>query len=521
MSPASLRCLVVSVTVGIVFGLGCTSSSGGGAAAPDGGGATDGGLLADGGGAGPDGGGLGPDGGGLPDDQGSTVTGTVVDLYATDQGDVNVPLGPDKVEIAALVPVAGGGFMTIPAVVLPDGTFTIAGVPAGPYYVSYLSKKDASQEFVVTSERILDLGHVNLGRPTVGSATMPTSLTINATGLSPWHTDDRIQIFSSGAGALEAFADVFATGQQLMAGDTSLQNFAVDVSLFESPRLVDAAKGDTVTVTHFGAATTGTFAYQAITQVYAPAPFSQIDGQAVTVTGAFAAVPQRHATLRWNQPAFAARAAEVNPAAKLTSFELTVYAEPGGTRSTFPNPNVITAYVDATTMTPQDQTLDLAFGNPFPAAWPLYACLTTGFSVAWLETWTFTNSVCGTLDTIAAAPGVPVVASPRDLQVNGKPATGDTAGMGVTPTFTWKAPALGTAAGYGLAIFRRDAVGDWQGVTNIATQGTSVTVPPGLLQAGSQYFALLSANTRFDPKHSARYDNATSFAQAVSGLLSP
>jgi hypothetical protein len=460
-------------------------------------------------------GGVGAGGGGAGGGAagGQSVTGTSVDTYLTEGGEVRSPSMPDKLRIAALVPSATGTFTVLTSTLTPEGNFTIPVVPAGPYYlrVDFADGTGGFSDpsFFVTSDRSVNLNAVLLGRPDAhGPTKMPTLLTIEASGLAPWQNDDEIQLFSLGAGRLDVL-DHFGA----QAGDVQI---ATDLDLYDrrSMGLVEGDKGDRVMVTQQATATAGTLRYQATRGSFVARPFTQHDGAHVTITGAFQPAPQRNVSLTWNQAAFAALASDVNADAEVGGHYLGILADPAGPgrAAMGQDPSVLSAIVEAKDGS-RDQRVDLSFGDPFPAEWPL---------ILWVSAWFkhpdprvdigFHIGSWGPLQTMAQRPlGTPIT-PPRGLRVEGPK---------LTPKVSWDPPAIGQPAVYVVTLYQADEPGVWYFRGDILTEGRSVTVPRDVLLPTGAYVVSVEANTTYDPKQPYRRFPSGSYAQAVSAAIDP
>jgi hypothetical protein len=451
----------------------------------------------------------------------SDVTGTIVDTYITETGDVTQV--NTAVTLVALAP-AGSGFTMIPGTVAADGSFTIPDVPAGTFYLGLQSGGQISN-FVVTDQRTLDLGRVYAGRPdTTPITTTPTSLVLNLTGMNPWQDTDALEIFSHGAGAgsdLLSAAMAFPT-----AGDTSLKALPVDALQFFVPGQIEAAKGDTTFFTQLVSRTDGAFSYSSIGKSFKPAAFSLLDGQTTPVSGAFTDVPQQTVTLDWKRSLFAGLSAAVNPGAKLTSCDVYGFGEPGGaTRVTNTySPTILYGGDPAV----DDVMLKLSYGNPFPASWAAMGFVSARFSVSYLVPGTATTKnahatvdVSGTITDLAGGAVKPILGPPSALQIGGKDANAVNTGVGLSPVLSWSVPAVGTSAIYQVSVRKVDPnISAGSGAGRFITQGTSITLPPGVLESGSSYFVrvtALSAGSVTSPYKALPGATAT----AISGVFTP
>ena len=447
---------------------------------------------------------------------GMGVSGTSIDIRLTEGGEVSVPDGPDKLRVAALVPNSAGGFTVLTGTVNEDGTFVVPVVPAGLYYLrrEYSDGKGGWELFdlVATSERVVHLGSLYTGRPDVTWPQLPTPLSIAAENLSPWKAEDQLELFSLGADTT-LFIDGFRAEGQLHEGDTRTGALAVDLA-HSGMSLVDGEHGDRVTLTNLVSAMAGPMTYQTVAGSFDAAPFTLMDGQAATIAGSFAPTAQHQLSITWNQAAFAALASDVNAKAQAQSHSIWVYAEPAGQgrHAIASSPTVLSGYLDAQGES-MDQRFDFDYGNPFPAAWPLVANVSTEFVLGQdpYTRWGFIE-IWGTLDAMASAAVVPPISPPRVLRI---------AGPSLTPKISWDAPALGTPAAYFVQVYLHNGSDGWELPLWLWTQERSVTFPPGLLRARVPYYVSVQAVTTYDPKHPYSRPPAGAAADALSDVITP
>jgi hypothetical protein len=386
------------------------------------------------------------------------VTGTLADTYLVKGGQVTRAPDPAKVDLAALVPEQDGSLRVIPAQVKADGSFTIPGVPQGTYYLRR-GGPDGRFDYLITSERSIDLGRVFLGRPDVTFATKPTPVTIDATGLSPWAETDSLWLYSAEAATS---AVLHATQGAPAPGDTALHGFVYDTKALPRPALIDGSKGDSALffqrVTRKTA--NGDQEYTTIENVLAPPSFTQTDGQPTHLSGAFQPVPQTNVSLDVRPGAFAALAPQVSPDATLESIGIGVYPDPGAAAGlTGAAPPVLNLSLKPD----KDGVLDVSYGNPYPASWKLVIRANGFFSTklalpgqseakpsfGWVDTSVY-------VDDLATGPVAPRIGPAQKVQINGKDASGALAGVGSPVKLSWSAPALGTAAHYVILLERQD-----------------------------------------------------------------
>jgi hypothetical protein len=82
--------------------------------------------------------------------------------------------------------------------------------------------------------------------------------------------------------------------------------------------------------------------------------------------------------------------------------------------------------------------------------------------------------------------------------VNGLDGFSQQAGVGLTPTLAWGVPVPGPADGYTVQLLRIDGVGTppWTYVASIDTADTTLELPPGILEDGKEYVAIIRAYKR-------------------------
>jgi hypothetical protein len=449
------------------------------------------------------------------------VRGSLVDTHLTDTGAVQHAPDPASLTVAALVPSAGGGFDTFPGTLQADGAFSIPGVPQGAYYLDTRGPT-AAPTAVVTTARNVDLGLLLGGRPDAVAITSTTPLVLDATLPAPWQDGDMLMLFSLGAGAWgELYSDLAQT-----AGETTLTGYTYDCSLLSLPYLVDAGKGDKAYLTHLNNRPLGAGTYLTLDSVYGPPSWTQKEGMLSKLHGAFAAVPLQHVSLVFQRSAFDALIPAGNPAATLALHDVSAYVEPAGAgRSSGTAPPTL---FDAGDTDSGDVTLELDYGNPFPAAWSEVGTASAVYSIKLDVPWMgFPSSASGSvflyapLAALAAGPITPMVGPPGDVRINGQPAAAGLTSVGQTPKITWSAPALGHADMYRVVVSKVEE-GSRTRAGTVLTQGTEITLPPGILAPGSRYYLRITAQQgAYDPAQPYQWGESAGFADAITNILQP
>src|SRR5262249_34308054 len=139
------------------------------------------------------------------------------------------------------------------------------------------------------------------------------------------------------------------------------------------------------------------------------------------------------------------------------------------------------------------------YGNPFPASYGVIGAVQASYHVL-LNVTGPTKYVSGWVEVSApvdallhGGPLVPTMSQPQGITIAGHAATTDLTGVGTSPVIAWSARAVGTPPRSLVTIYAFEVTGRHL-AASIATAGTSVTVPPGLLQAGMTYAARVMAD---------------------------
>ncbi len=421
---------------------------------------------------------------------GTEVIGSYIDIYTYSAGVMNAPQDLRN-EVSALIPDGNGGFREIIGTGLADGTFTIPNVPLGLFYARIGSYT------VVTSARVLDVGRDIAGSPNELTAQSPSSdLSFNIGNLAA--PDDYI-MFSSLNDPDVAFADLNYDG--------TTGSF-VDTFQWQNLPLIDGASGDRLDVRDLTRATTNGFTYVHAFNWLQSAAFTMIDGQTTTVAGTFAPLAlDQTTTINWDRSRFDALRLDVNPrATNVFPHFLEIATGPPA------YPSHAIAYLAMFAFTYDTGTTDEDYGpvtysDPYPADWPVYNDAESDFDVTYslpgasgasgpLVMKAVIGSAAGTDASLGQAI-VPQVSPPTAPMVNGMSAFSPLTNVGLTPVISWSAPEFGQASGYsvyvcGLALAGMETT--YSCVAEFVTNGTSFQVLPGLLAAGTEYFAIITAH---------------------------
>lgn len=452
--------------------------------------------------------GCAPDGGTPP---GDTVFVTRSTRYITAGGVTEVPYDMSASPPEVLVP-NGVTFTRITGTAV-DGGYQFAGVPSGPYYL-----RSGTSTYVLTDERQVDLSSSRLGRPdAVLTDWSTTPMQVNLVNLSPWapwmgtsQPGSSLQVVSRQLdlyGGVDIF-DMDPTGQtHILSTGAEMWNGIGPIPIFE------ADKGDRLMVNQLSPMDAGTLpdggalAYSTVVRSVEMGAFDfKADGTTpMPINGVMQPVPTGEFPIEWRLPQYTARATEVHPAAtpSLPNFYVTPAAH--GLQHGWVSYSGEVLSLQLPRASSYDFTRRLTYGNPFPPSWSLVGSASYSFRTLQTvpdgsgSTFYVTGSL-GTydrLENLVAGPIQPRVSSPRELRIDGVPASVARQVGSASPLITWTPPTLGSPSAYQVSIYR---------VTNdgfpfstlyrrfyMSGSTTQVRLPPGVLESGGIYFLRVGA----------------------------
>jgi len=474
--------------------------------------------------------------------------------HVADVGIQDKPQDLSTVPIGAFVP-ADGGFSYFDGGGDADGGFFIPDVPEQEYYLRY------NNTLIVTSARSLDLGYHTQGRANVQHAPVGsdagTYMAVDFTGLEPWQETDTVQFYSSNAGIWMTDTQIeynTVDGSVPVPGDTTLRQ-TYDYALFFDTRLVDSTQGDRAyfvqmsTRTPAFAPTDAGLTYQAASRVLETSSLSVSPGGTGSAFGAMQSVPQSLSTnvdfrLAPGTPgSFGSYQSQVNPAARIFSADYYVSTSPNGSYGfydAFPDLMVFTHNSPDSDGGISDLNVGFTYGNPYPSSYTPTATAGALFRTRYALPdsdggTTIAMSVFGSMSTadrhanFTHSPLQPALSPVQNPTVNGTSAFQHLTGVGTMPTLAWSVPAKGTPTEYQVS-FRELYVEAGRtrrsptAAVAIRTKGTRITVPPGFLQPGKSYYAVIRAYYRPGVDVSTQpYMSGSTIhhADILSGILSP
>lgn len=421
------------------------------------------------------------------------VTGTSPVTFVATSGNATQAYDQSATSVVALLrDSTTGAFTAYPGTGSADGTISVPNVPSGRIYLKLGSR------YLVSTGRAFDLGSTEWGRDGA-FASLPTPVTVSATGLSPWQAGDYLDMYSLNPGAF-GYIDGGATGFPL-TGATSLSGLSFDYANMLNPVLLDSGLGDVFSLAQLRLQTSANgVPYRAMHKVL-DASMTQVEGQPATVSGTFTQpVATGTFAVDWRRSAFEALRTQVNPGAVSTYNEIWMSARPASLSTALASisgpPLLIKLNPDA--LRTDLVTGSMTYNNPLPATWQKVALAAAGFTKSYaLGTATpVTMSVDIRVDQEAsaftAAPVQPLVGPVQAPLVNTRGAFQNLTGVGTDASLRWSKPLLGTATNYVVNIYRLGTSNGSTTATRVAalhTELQSVYLPPNVLQAGQTYFA--------------------------------
>jgi hypothetical protein len=268
--------------------------------------------------------------------------------------------------------------------------------------------------------------------------------------------------------------------------------------------LIDGAAGDRVFLAQLSPETAAGVAYLNLARALeVPATFAMTDGTDNRIAGALVEVPRvETVALDWRRSQFEAQCAAIHPDASVLTEELGVAAVPGGDECGARRPWNHLIHVPPIGATTDADLGDVAYGNPYPAAWGVFGfahatcVILYELSGASRTAQAATLSVMDQVAAFGAGPIVPALTPVTDLRVNGADATDGLTGAGIHPTISWSAPVTGTPTHFVVAVFE---VYVNYGMTSVGlvaalqTTASEAVIPPGMMESGRHYTFLVRA----------------------------
>ncbi len=444
-----------------------------------------------------------------------TVTGTRIGHYK----DGAVPVDLSVRTVAAFVPGVAGGYSVIAGSGTTAGTFTIPNVPYG-YYLLQLGTR-----YLWTKNTVVN-GDFNAAyRSTRASAGANTTLTFNLSNLNSWQDSDLLEMVDPSTAAFDLYPGT--DGATTFTGTFPYTDL-----------LNDSTLGDKTYFLQLATQQVGGYPFLSVARFLAPT-FTQVDGSDTTVTGALRPVNQTQSFVaNINGADLAAQTLAANSAAALTLTAVALDVYPGNLAkgATTSTPDLVSYDLNGTMppLTVNANLGEVMYGNPFPPSFGAFVVYFYQAQTSYLLAGTTTPAPV-TTNVYGYTPAIPTSTSPVSPMVGvvSNPSVGggsfftDRSGIGYMPTLSWAPPQVGTAHVYVVTVYWliHDAGSTVATlIGRLQTQGTSLTLPPGLLSPGQTYVFTITAE--YTPgvnlvKNPFVLGTSHAYAEVTSGMMQP
>ncbi len=467
--------------------------------------------------------------------------GTAILHFVNAGAQTDLPMNLASNPVAAYVPAGDGGFTRFPGVGGSDGTFGIAGVPPGPAFVTI-----DGITHVWVDGGTLDFGAWRLGRANVQAPDAGTRLQLALTNMDPWYPggngSDDVQLYCEGAGLTTAY--FLGAGLTPATGATSLTNTldwtTLTRSSWRSGGLIESSRGDVLFVNHYRAANGSINAWwtKSLLETVSTNTLQMQHGATAMLAGPFAQAPVQSASFTMPLGQYNAFIPSVGPTPAFSSnSDFDVRTLPTLTHGAFADGALLTTMSLIAPSSPSTTAgVGGSYRNPFPSSWGTLVRATS------LRTFALRQPTPGTatqygyggiqhLDTLASAQAngvAPVLQPVTAPTINGTSWTQATlTGVGLTPRFSWNAPAVGVPTSYRVDVVWHDWVGGQPVLVasmRVPATVTSFRLPSGILQTGRNYSAVLVAERMPQSNFDLRpFDTSfpNDWSRVQSGLLTP
>ncbi|WP_241758753.1 hypothetical protein [Pyxidicoccus parkwayensis] len=446
---------------------------------------------------------------------GGTPTGDTVLVTSTTRFHTAVGIAERIDDLSASPPevlVPNGAIFTRITGSAVDGGYQFSGVPSGAYYLK------AGSSYVVTDERHVDIGSNRLGRPDTAFSTAAFSpVQLNLVGLAPWMPWQSNSVPGTALQVTSKQVDLYG-GVDILdmdpTGQTSIVSAGSQMWVGTGPMPVfEADKGDRIVVNQLQPMDAGTLpdgGALAYTTVVRSLEMGALDftPDGVTpmpITGVMQPVPMAEFPIEWRLPRYTARASEVHPTAtpSLPYFYVTAAAHGLSDGWVGYSGELLTLQLPRGAS--YDFTRRLTYGNPFPSSWDAVGAVQYSFRTlqpipgipGGQSYLTGTFVTYDRLDNLVAQPLQPRVSPPRELSIDGVPASVAREVGTASPVISWLPPTLGSVGAYRVAIYRFDpeTLSGGLSILRFYVPGsvTQVRLPAGSLASGNIYFLRVAA----------------------------
>ena len=405
--------------------------------------------------------------------------------------------------IGAWVPTADGtGFEYRSGTGHSNGTFFIPDVQRTPYFLQLGSS------YTWTTSRKHELNRTVLGRPFAEPLPQGLFLDLQLSGLTPWRAANDLQFHAPTIGLGYFTSSCASPALPAQEGNAFISGTLEYAESLEAcgntTTRFDPSRGDLFYVTHLESrvAPGSDARIQEVRQALVAKTLPEITPGTFQLSGTMNPVSLVRQPVDFRVSEFEAQVLASHPTAKLTTNNLNI-----GTLQGHKEFGVYAGWPDlvlAFDSTPGqgDSLATFEYGDPYPATWPRFIYASASATVSYTAT-----KPDGTASTPRAVsvnvttheplrPGTtqlirPQISPPRELKINGLPATTDLSGVGPSPLVTWSAPALGVAVRYSVRLHRFTATSTGSTsrviLATFTTTEPQLRLPPNLLVSGPTY----------------------------------
>jgi cysteine-rich repeat protein len=425
----------------------------------------------------------------------NTVIGRSHNTCLQQSGPVDNPRDLSQAIVQALVPNTTDGYSVVNGTGKADGSFTIGNVPDGVTYMLRLGTF-----YFVTEQHVVDVRSQSVTRcdPKPATASAPTPVVLDVSGMAPYSAGDRLELDSLALG----YQGLLPPGA-FHRGDTAVHlTFDWSRGVTTSP-LADTAAGDDLSVFHWQSenfldpTVQRNRSVSRLVDWFQPTGIRLESGGSASISGSFQHVAVNKSVTfsidrsQWD--------AGYDNGSYFTGLSVAIAASPIMTETFVEAMLVGFDLNDFSHSTSSRQNItNYMYGDPYPDAWNRYTVLSyVRFRRFKHPAATSAGFFAATNRQVAAyAPAInttPIVQPPGGVKINGIDFSlgGKVAFDGtIAVTLTWNT-AL-SAKSYSLQVLRESAT-DRQSIATISTSATSLKIPAELFIPGQFYVFVLSA----------------------------
>ncbi len=427
---------------------------------------------------------------------------------------------------AALVPDGDGGFQEFRARHVGVDGYVIPGVAEGPYYLRF------NDTYLWTDEREVQLRTTIVQRPDLNwSVPAGTALRLKATGLVPWQATDLLRLSAPNGGSASEDRR-FSTAEDFGGTPPAPGATQLDVRIAGFVTLPEGSKGDSLWVQQLSGSPglDGGLPFTALVRSTQQTAFTLVPGETTSLDVALAEQgQQRTLAFTVDGAAFQAQARATHPEASgLNSLSWAIGTRPGSEPFARLGSHPELAFASV----PIDVPLapyTVRYRDAFPGSWlkvghvsaRTLARLTSGTS-----SWSHPLSVAryeqvGAMEVAGTL--APRLGPPRNVRINGQPASGPLSGVGGSPVVSWDAPELGTPTRYFVHVVLLRPQGNGfvpqPGRAYVVTSGTEVRLPPALVAGGSPFVLKVTAARGAGTRSPYEGELPLDVAETTTGIL--